>query len=190
MTAASVPRGGLRRVAVVGAGIAGLSAAWRLAQLPDRCQVTLFEADPRFGGHAHTVDLTLDGVTHGVDTGFLVFNHATYPGLVRLFEQLQVPTAPSDMSFSVQVPATGLEWSGSNLDTVFAQRRNLLRPAFWGLLRDLLRFNRETTALAEQGLEGTLQQSIGEFLDARGYGAAFREGYLLPMLGCIWFIFS
>ena len=186
MTAASVPRGGLRRVAVVGAGIAGLSAAWRLAQVPDRCQVTLFEADPRFGGHAHTVDLTLDGVTHGVDTGFLVFNHATYPGLVRLFEQLQVPTAPSDMSFSVQVPATGLEWSGSNLDTVFAQRRNLLRPAFWGLLRELLRFNRETTALAEQGLEGTLQQSIGEFLDARGYGAAFREGYLLPMLGCIW----
>ena len=124
---------------MVGAGIAGLSAAWQLA--PD-ADVVLYEADQHFGGHAHTVDLTLDGITHGVDTGFLVFNEATYPQLLKLFSQLQVPTAPSEMSFSVQLPDTGLEWSGCNLDTVFAQRRNLLSPRFLGMLADLLRFNR------------------------------------------------
>ena len=110
------------RVAVVGSGIAGLAAAHTLAT---DAEVVLFEADKHFGGHAHTVDLTLDGLSHGVDTGFLVFNHATYPNLVRLFAELQVETAASEMSFSVQVPQIGLEWSGCSLDTVFAQRRNL-----------------------------------------------------------------
>ncbi|HOB93500.1 MAG TPA: FAD-dependent oxidoreductase [Aquabacterium sp.] len=180
-----------RRVAVVGAGISGLAAAWHLA---DHAQVTLFEADRRFGGHAHTVDVTLEGpsgpVTHGVDTGFLVFNHATYPQLRRLFTELGVATAPSEMSFSVQVPQAdgqpGLEWSGSNLDTVFAQRRNLLNPRFLGMLRDLLRFNRETTQIAEAQQEAQLSQPIGDFLTERGFGAAFRDWYLLPMLGCIW----
>ncbi len=179
-----------RRVAVVGSGISGLAAAWHLA---DDAQVTLFEADGRFGGHAHTVDVTLDGVSHGVDTGFLVFNHATYPHLRRLFADLGVETAPSEMSFSVQVPGAhgrnALEWSGSNLDTVFAQRSNLLKPRFLGMLRDLLRFNRETTQIAEAGQDAALQQldqPIGEFLAERGFGAAFRDWYLLPMLGCIW----
>jgi len=176
-----------RRVAVVGSGISGLAAAW---QLRDAAEVTLFEADSHAGGHAHTVDLTLDGVTHGVDTGFLVFNHATYPQLVRLFADLQVATATSEMSFSVQVPradgCTGLEWSGCNLDTVFAQRRNLVQPRFLGMLRDLLRFNRLTTAIAERNEDATLQQPIGDFLVQQGFGAAFRDWYLLPMLGCIW----
>ena len=171
------------RVAVVGAGIAGLSAAWQLA--PD-ADVVLFEADSHFGGHAHTVDLTLDGVTHGVDTGFLVFNHATYPQLLRLFAQLAVPTAPSEMSFSVQLPDTGLEWSGCNLDTVFAQRRNLLSPRFLGMLADLLRFNRLCTRIAEAGAEAGLQQSIEDFLAEHRFSATFRDAYLLPMLGCIW----
>ena len=107
------PHRALRRVAVVGSGISGLAAAWHLA---GHAQVTLFEADARFGGHAHTVDVTLDGRTHGVDTGFLVFNHATYPHLRRLFADLGVDTAPSEMSFSVQVPGpdgrNALEWSG------------------------------------------------------------------------------
>ncbi|MDO9285349.1 MAG: FAD-dependent oxidoreductase [Aquabacterium sp.] len=175
--------GARRRVAVVGSGISGLSAAWSLA---DAAQVTLFEADGHFGGHAHTVDVTLEGVTHGVDTGFLVFNHATYPHLVRLFADLQVPTAAAEMSFSVQVPEIGLEWSGSNLDTVFAQRRNLLSPRFLGMLRDLMRFNRVTTTIAERNEEASLQQPIGDFLVERGFSTAFRDWYLLPMLGCIW----
>ena len=181
-----------RRVAVVGSGISGLAAAWQLvnganaADLAVDANVVLFEADHHFGGHAHTVDVTLDGLTHGVDTGFLVFNHATYPQLVRLFADLAVHTAPSEMSFSVQVPQIGLEWSGCNLDTVFAQRRNLVNPRFLGMLRDLLRFNRLATALAERADETTLEQPIGEFLAQHGFSFAFRDWYLLPMLGCIW----
>ncbi|MEK8051547.1 FAD-dependent oxidoreductase [Ideonella sp. DXS22W] len=174
---------GRPRVAVVGSGISGLAVAY---QLDAQADVTLFEAGRHFGGHANTVDLTLDGVTHGVDTGFLVFNHATYPNLIRLFAELQVPTAPSDMSFSVQVPQARLEWSGTDLDSVFAQRRNLLRPGFLRMLADLMRFNRATTAIAERGDEAALQITLGDFLTEGGYSAAFRDWYLLPMLGCIW----
>ena len=127
----------MKRVAVVGSGISGLAAAHALAAQAEEAHVTLFEAASRFGGHSHTVDVTLDGMTHGVDTGFLVFNHRTYPHLVRLFAELGVDTAPSEMSFSVQSPDTGLEWSGCNLNTVFAQRSNLLSPRFIGMLRDV-----------------------------------------------------
>ena len=171
------------RVAVVGSGIAGLAAAWQLA--PD-AELVLFEADSHFGGHAHTVDMTVEGVRHGVDTGFLVFNHATYPQLVRLFDQLAVPTAASEMSFSVQVPAAKLEWSGCSLDSVFAQRRNLLRPRFLGMLADLLRFNRLCTGIAQAQADINLQQPIEGFLAEHRFSAAFRDWYLLPMLGCIW----
>ena len=149
-------------------------------------RVTLFEAGSHFGGHSHTVDLQLDGVRHGVDTGFLVFNHRTYPRLRALFESLGVPTAPSDMSFSVQVPAQGLEWSGSSLNSVFAQRSNLLRPRFLGMLAQILRFNRLATELAQSGQADALLQPIGDFLDEHRFGTAFRDAYLLPMLGCIW----
>ena len=146
------------KVAVIGSGISGLAAAHRLRK---QARVSVFEAGHYFGGHTHTVDVCLPDaasgreVTHGVDTGFLVFNERTYPGLIALFDELQVPTVRSDMSFSVQVPGAGvlgagaLEWSGANLATVFAQRRNLLRPRFWGMLRELLRFNQLCTALAE-----------------------------------------
>jgi predicted NAD/FAD-binding protein len=178
----------MRRIAIVGSGISGLAAAHRLAP---HAEVTLFEAGDYFGGHTHTVDVTLPDrsgrpVTHGVDTGFLVFNHRTYPELVKLFAALQVETAASDMSFSVQWPGRDLEWSGSNLDTVFAQRRNLWRPAFWRMLRDLLRFNRLTTELARQGVDAALAEPIGDFLDRHRFGAEFREWYFLPMVACIW----
>ena len=177
----------MKRVAVVGSGIAGLGVAYTLARDTSRpTLVTLFEAGSHFGGHANTVDVTLEGVTHGVDTGFLVFNERTYPNLIRLFAELGVETAPSDMSFSVQARQDGLEWSGSNLASVFSQKRNLLRPAFLGMLADLLRFNKLTTAIAERNADAELQEPIGEFLDRHRFGTAFRQWYFLPMIGCIW----
>ena len=173
----------MKRIAVVGSGISGLAVAHALA---GQAQVTLFEAGNYFGGHAHTVDVTLGGVTHGVDTGFLVFNERTYPQLIQLFASLGVETAKSDMSFSVQVPQQGLEWSGSDLNTVFAQRRNLLRPAFLRMLAEVLRFNKLATALAETGAEAALAEPIGDFLARERFGAQFRDWYFLPMIGCIW----
>lgn len=180
-----------KRIAVIGSGISGLSAAYHLRNQAD---VTLFEAGSYFGGHTHTVDVTLPSpqgmVTHGVDTGFLVFNERTYPGLIGLFAELQVQTSASDMSFSVQTPrASGqraMEWSGSNLNTVFAQRSNLFSPTFLGMLRDVLRFNTLANALADRGQDHALMQPLGEFLETHKFGSAFRHWYLLPMLGCIW----
>lgn len=187
------------RVAVIGSGISGLAAAWRLSDPSARCDVTLLEADCHFGGHAHTVDLTLEGHTHGVDTGFLVYNHRTYPLLTQLLTALEVESAPSEMSFSVQVPQAGggrgLEWSGNSLDTVFAQRSNLLRPRFWRMLGEILRFNRLATAWARSAAtsphpqtdpSSAPPQTIAEFLDAHHFGPSFRQDYLLPMIGCIW----
>jgi uncharacterized protein len=180
----------VKRIAVVGSGIAGLSAAWHLSQVPG-VKPTLFEAGDYFGGHTHTVDVCLPDaqgrpVSHGVDTGFLVFNERTYPTLIALFAKLGIPTAASDMSFSVQAHADALEWSGSDLDSVFAQRRNLLRPAFWRMLSQLLRFNRLATALARSGNAEALRQPIGEFLAQAGFTREFRDWYFLPMIGCIW----
>ena len=173
----------MRRIAVIGSGIAGLAAAHSLA---GEAAVTLFEADAWFGGHAHTVDVRLEGIRHGVDTGFLVFNERTYPQLIALFERLGVASAASEMSFSVQAPQAGWEWCGNDLNGVFAQRSNLISPRFWGLLADLLRFNRLTTAMARRNGEAELDEPIGAFLDRHRFGRAFREGYFLPMIGCIW----
>ncbi len=176
------------RIAIIGTGISGLGAAWALRH---RAQVTLFEAGSHFGGHTHTVDVDLPGeLPFAVDTGFLVLNERTYPRLQALFAELGVPLATSDMSFSVQTPlphGAALEWSGSNLNTVFAQRRNLTRPAFWRMLRDILRFNREATALARRPdaeLDATL--TVGTYLQREGYSATFLHWYLLPMTACIW----
>lgn len=177
------------KIAVIGAGISGLSAARELARQGH--DVSLYEAGSYFGGHTNTVDIEVDGQRFGVDTGFLVFNHRTYPNLVRLFDELQVHTTASDMSFAVKLPLSGrsgapmLEWAGSNLDTVFAQRRNLFRPRFLRMLRDILRFNRETTQMALQA--GAVEEiALGTYLAQRGYSAEFRDWYLLPMAGCIW----
>lgn len=180
----------MQRIAVIGSGISGLAAAVRLASSQTSHRVCLFEAGSHFGGHAHTVDLCLDGIHHGVDTGFLVFNHRTYPLLTQLFKDLGVETVPSEMSFSVQVPradaGTALEWSGKSLGSVFAQKRNLLRPRFLGMLMDIARFNRLTSDMAERQAEAQMTDSIAAFLDQHGFSKAFRSDYLLPMLGCIW----
>ena len=176
----------MKRVAVVGSGIAGLAAARGLA---GHAHVTLYEAGDHFGGHSHTVDVTHGGVTHGVDCGFLVFNERTYPRLVALFAELGVATAKSEMSFSAQVPDAGLEWSGASLGSVFAQRTNLLRPAFLRMLGEVLRFNRVAHALATSGAGRSLatnNDSVGDFLDAHRFSAAFRDWYFLPMIACIW----
>jgi predicted NAD/FAD-binding protein len=172
-----------RRVAVVGSGISGLSVAWSLAA---QARVTLYEAGTYFGGHSHTVDVSLEGVTHGVDTGFLVYNERTYPNLTRLFADLGVETAASDMSFSVQLPDRDFEWSGASLNSLFAQRTNLVRPQFWRMLVDIGRFNRIATRIAHAGLDAAMRQPIGDFLAEHRFSPAFRDGYFLPMIGCIW----
>ncbi len=175
------------RVAIVGSGIAGLAAAWSLRE---HAELTMFEAGDHFGGHVNTIDATVDGVTHPVDTGFLVLNERTYPGLLALFAELGIDTVATNMSFSVQRPRPAggrLEWSGASLDAVFAQRSNALRPAFWHMLRDIVRFNREATALARRGRDAPAERrTVGEFLHQGGYCTAFMQGYLLPMLACIW----
>jgi predicted NAD/FAD-binding protein len=171
----------MSRIAIIGAGISGLASAWLLAK---RHEVVVFEANRYAGGHTNTVDATVDGITHPVDTGFLVYNDRTYPNLVKLFAALGVESAASDMSLSVRIGDGALEWSGSSLATVFAQPSNLVNPRFLRMLSDLLRFNREATRLAESG--APLSGTLGEFLDSRGYGREVRELYLIPMAACIW----
>jgi predicted NAD/FAD-binding protein len=180
-----------KKIAIVGSGISGLAVAHSLKGQAD---ITLFEAGAYFGGHSNTVDITLPTpqgmVTHGVDTGFLVFNERTYPNLISLFAELGVETALSDMSFSVQAPKVwgdeALEWSGSNLDTVFAQRGNLLRPKFLKMLGDVLRFNKTCTRIAEQQKESEMRQPLSDFLKQHNFSEAFKNWYFLPMMGCIW----
>jgi predicted NAD/FAD-binding protein len=164
------------KIAIVGAGISGLAAAWLLKQ---RHEVTLFEAGDYLGGHTHTVDVELAGERFPVDTGFLVFNHRTYPNLTALFRELAVDTVPSDMSFAVSLREPELEWAGSSVATLFAQKRNLARPGFWRMLQDTLRFNRETA--------GALPDlTLGAYLERQRYSAEFRDWYLLPMAAAIW----
>ncbi|MFM8756765.1 MAG: NAD(P)/FAD-dependent oxidoreductase [Limnohabitans sp.] len=180
-----------QKVAIVGAGISGLAAAHTLQ---GRADLTLYEAGDYFGGHTHTVDITLPTpggpVTHGVDTGFLVFNDRTYPHLINLFEELQIESVPCDMSFSAKVPEAlagqTLEWCGSDLGSVFAQRSNLLNPRFWRMLADVLRFNALCTRVARDNREQQLRQPLGEFLREHRFSEVFRDWYFLPMLGCIW----
>jgi uncharacterized protein len=170
------------RIAIVGAGIAGLGSAWLLQKRGHA--VTLFEANDYLGGHTRTVDVTLDGVTAPVDTGFLVFNDRTYPKLVALFDELGVASVASEMTFSARIDAARIEWAGTSVGTLFAQPTNALRPSFWHMLADIVRFNRETTAIVARSRIGPI--SLGEFLDERRFGTPFRDWYLLPMAAAIW----
>ncbi|MDA7414889.1 FAD-dependent oxidoreductase [Xenophilus arseniciresistens] len=176
------PGQGPLHVAVVGGGISGLSTAWLLSQ---RHSVTVFEAEGRPGGHSHTVDVPHAAAATGalpVDTGFIVYNEPAYPNLTALFAHLGVATRGSDMSFAVSLDQGRLEYAGTNLNGLFAQRSNLLRPRFWRMLAELLRFYREAPRdAAEAGME-----ALDAYLDRRGYGRAFREDHLYPMAAAIW----
>ncbi|HET7300002.1 MAG TPA: FAD-dependent oxidoreductase [Oleiagrimonas sp.] len=168
------------RIAVVGSGISGLATAWLLSR---RHQVTLFEAGDRFGGHTHTHDIELDGCRYAVDTGFIVYNCRHYPLLSALFDELGVASQPTTMSFSVHDEAGGREYNATNLDTLFCQRRNLLSPRFWGMLRDLMRFYREAPALLDADEPGP---TLDEYLREHRYGRTFRDQHLVPMASALW----
>jgi predicted NAD/FAD-binding protein len=169
------------KVAVVGTGISGLSAAWLLSPRHD---VTVYEQAERIGGHSNTVVASVEGRKIPVDTGFIVFNRSAYPNLTALFERLAVPTQTSDMSLAVSLGDGELEYSGTGLSGLFAQKRNLLRPRFLSMLRDLVKFYRQATRDADLPLDETV--SLGDYLRDGGYGAAFRDDHLLPMASAIW----
>ncbi|WP_018862793.1 NAD(P)/FAD-dependent oxidoreductase [Thioalkalivibrio sp. ALJ3] len=169
------------RIAVIGGGIAGLASSWILQS---RHQVRLFEAAPELGGHAHTIEVTdPEGPTH-LDTGFVVYNERNYRLLTRLFRELDVPTQPTDMSFSCSRQPHGVEYAGSDLNTLFAQRRNLLSPRFLRMSADILRFNHLGHRLFER--DEIPQDTLGSFLSRHRFGRGFTEDYLLPMAGAIW----
>ncbi|MBS0263844.1 MAG: FAD-dependent oxidoreductase [Planctomycetes bacterium] len=172
------------KIAVVGAGISGLTAAYRLGT--DH-EVTLLEAADYLGGHTHTVDVELASERHAIDTGFIVFNDWTYPNFIALLEELEIESRPTSMGFSVTCERTGLEYSGSTLNGLFAQRSNLLRPRFYRMIRDILRFNREAPQiLSAPATESAREQTVGEFLEAGRYSREFAEHYLVPMGSAIW----
>lgn len=170
----------MRRVAVVGSGVSGLGAAWALSRVHD---VTVFEAQARPGGHANTARIAQEDALRAVDTGFLVYNHRTYPHLVRLFHHLGVASERSDMSFAVSMDGGRVEYAGSPRG-LFVQKRNLLRPRFWSMVRDTLRFYREAPRWLADNDGG--DPSMREFLAAGGYGRAFVDDHLVPMAAAIW----
>ncbi len=171
-----------KRIAVVGSGIAGLTCAWLLR---DKYDITLYEENDYLGGHTQTTDVELLGKSWPVNTGFIVYNDWTYPNFIRLMELLGVESEESDMSFSVKCEQSGLEYNGHTLNSLFAQRRNFLKPSFYGMIRDILRFNKETRAeLANDSVDRT--ETLGSYLTRKGYGEAFRTKYIIPMGAAVW----
>jgi uncharacterized protein len=171
--------GRARRIAVIGAGVSGLAVAWLLSK---RHHVEVFEAADRVGGHSNTIEAKIGGRSWPVDTGFIVYNEPCYPNLTALFAHLDVPTAASDMTFSVSLDQGRLEYAGSDLAGLIAQPANLVKPRFWSMMSDLLRFYREAPA----SLAGMGEACLDDWLDARGFGPAFREDHLYPMAAAIW----
>lgn len=170
------------RIAVVGGGISGMMSWYLLQQKHD---VTLFEAGDYLGGHTATKDVKVQGKTYAIDTGFIVFNNWTYPIFNRLLTELEVPFQPTEMSFSVKNSAQNLEYNGNTLGSLFAQRRNLLRPSFWRMLWDIVRFNKLGKQLLNTD-DADLDLSLGDFLQKYQFGKAIRDNYLLPMGAAIW----
>jgi uncharacterized protein len=168
------------KIAIIGTGIAGNVAAYQLSGEHD---ITVFEAGSHIGGHTHTHAIEQAGKTYAVDTGFIVFNDWTYPNFNRLLAHLNVASQPSNMSFSVQVERSELEYNGSSLNTLFAQRRNLVRPSFWRMIQDILRFNREAPALIAKRDH---HLTLGDYLTANEYSRAFIDHYIVPMGAAIW----
>ncbi|MCB1430150.1 MAG: FAD-dependent oxidoreductase, partial [Nitratireductor sp.] len=169
------------KIAVIGSGISGNSAAWALSR---KHAVTIFEQDDRAGGHSATVDVDYDGVTIPVDTGFIVYNEGNYPLLTRLFDQLGVQTELTEMSFSVSLNAGRFEWCGRTLKTVFAQKRNLFSPGFLMMLGDILRFNSKAKQDLEAGVLCGL--TFGDYMDRRGFSRRLRDDYIVPLTAAIW----
>ncbi|HCW90924.1 MAG TPA: FAD-dependent oxidoreductase [Marinobacter sp.] len=169
-------------IAVIGAGVSGLTSAWLLSE---KYHVEVFEAADYAGGHTNTENIELGGKTWPVNTGFIVFNDWTYPNFIRLMERLGVAWEDSAMSFSVDSSATGLQYNGTSLNTLFAQRRNLLNLPFLNMVREILRFNRETRADLQNERIGD-SETLGEYLNRNGYSRYFRNHYIVPMGAAIW----
>ncbi len=171
-----------QKIAVIGSGIAGLTSAHLLSS---EHEVSLFEANDYLGGHTHTKHVTLGDKTYPVNTGFIVFNDWTYPNFIKLMDQLGVASEASDMSFSVRDENSGVEYNGTSLNSLFAQRINVLRPSFLKMVWDILRFNKQTVAALESG-EVNDTQTLGEFVQAHGYSKSFIHHYIVPMGSAIW----
>ncbi|WP_320202920.1 NAD(P)/FAD-dependent oxidoreductase [Agrobacterium rosae] len=181
-TTATCNKPARRRIAVIGSGISGLSAAWLLDKSAD---VTLFEAEGRLGGHANTVSVDQPGkAAIAVDTGFIVYNERNYPNLVALLDHLGVETSASDMSFAASLRGGQMEYSGTDINGLFGQRSNLLRPRFWSMVRDVMRFYKRAPDLLKDPSLQTI--SLGDYLDANGYSLSFVDDHLLPMGAAIW----
>lgn len=169
------------RVAVIGAGVTGLSAAWLLGR---RFDVTLFEAEARLGGHANTVDVDAPEGRCPIDTGFIVYNTASYPNLIALFEHLEVPTAETDMGFAVSLGGGRYEYAGSGFSGLIGQPRNLVSPGHWQLMRDLFRFFAEASAAEAARVDPAI--TLGQWLTERGYSKRFIHAHIIPMGAAIW----